>query len=80
LPVAVFRGQAGKAGVEDQPSDAKSRERRQERRDAAEAAVERRKGWQSLKCFRRLSVKQEDPGDLFGVATREDPPYCAPVE
>jgi hypothetical protein len=73
LPLAVFRRQAGKAGVEDQPSDAKSRERRQERRDAAEATVERRKGWQSVTCFRRLSVKQDDPGDLFGIATREEP-------
>ena len=73
LHVASVRRQAGKAGVKDQASHAKSSQRRQQRRDAAEAAVEGRVAWKAFERFGRLAVEEDHACNLFGIPAREDP-------
>ncbi len=73
LHVSRWRGQTSKAGVKDQASHAQSGQRRQERRDAAEASVEGRVVWKAFGRFGRLAVEEDHACNVFGISARKDP-------
>jgi hypothetical protein len=70
--VADCLGQV-RIGRNDEPSDAEAGQRRQQRVDATEAAVERWICRKAFERFGRLTVEQDHAGDLFRIAAREDP-------
>jgi hypothetical protein len=54
--------------VKDQASCANSSQRRQQRRDAAEAIVEGGVAWQTFERFRRLAVEDDHACNVLGIA------------